>query len=215
MLTEKQKEQGERAVLGLMHEDFAKHIALKRHKRAVDIWKRYAIPYRCAYDYLKKDLKGVVPLNDCYPLPGYPKDVKKIIVHAPQDTLPNELTPNKEKQAEIEELAQRYREYDTFTDEWNYRFLHFLQGYDFKAFKPFDFTGVNENMSYADLSLLQKVYKRLQAEYESNPTAYINTEPVYLDEYKEQYTSTLYELVMDNKTKQERKELLKRIGVGE
>jgi len=205
MLTEKQKEQGERAVLGLLHEDFVKHRALKRHKRALEVWKMYGIPYKCTLDYLKKDLQDVVLLNDCYPLPGYPKDVKKIIVHVPQDTLPNELTPNEEKQAEINEYARQFIKYQRFDEEWKYRFLHFLDNYDFSLFTAFDFTGMNEDISLSDLNLLRNVYTRLQAEYKSNPTDYINTEPVYLDEYKEQYTSTLYELVMDNKTKQERK----------
>lgn len=228
MLTEKQKEQAERVLLGLSHDDLMKYRALKRHEAAVVMWQKYAIPYKVAYDYLKRDLSSVVRINPCYPLPGYPKDkFKPILVHVPQDTLQDGVTPNEEKQREIEELEKALSKYrqpyesnerttsECWDDVWCYKYGHLLVDYNINSFTCFDFHGGSEKMNEADEGLMRNIYERRQETYQRNASKYIACEPEYKPEYDNLYTLTLYVLVYENEAEKERKELLKRIGVGE
>lgn len=229
MLTEKQIEQAERMIMGLSNDDVNKYRALKRHKNALEMWSRYLIPYRIAIDYLKRDLSGVVRINPCYPLPGYPKDkIKPILVHVPKDTMPDELTPNIEKQNEINEYERTLWEYRRILknecnnddigkpdlNEWCYKYGHLLEGYNIKSFSPFDFHGGSDKWYEGDIELMHKVFERLQKQYQSEPSKYITNEPEYKPEYDEQYTTSLFEFVFESKADKERKELLKRIGIG-
>lgn len=220
-MTSEQKEKAALVVMKQMHEDMEKHNALMNHKRALEIWNNFWIPYKVAKDYLKTKSHNVINITDCYPEPGYPINADRVKVRVGVDTLPNDkFTPNEEKQAEIEQYRAKYRKWRFAYDdkdgfrEWEYRFAHFFEGYDFETFTSFDFVGSNE-LQPCDLLLLQKFYKRIGNEYEKNRNAYIQTEPIYKDEYKHLFTDNIYDLVYEGTAKAERDALLKRIGVSE
>lgn len=224
MLTEEQKR---KAMIALLKkgEDLDRMVALRQHKRAKQAFTRYGLPYRVYLDNLKRyeDIeikkRDYVPINDCYPLPGYP--IQNIIE---VDFMDFDRTEIREVNPGVEYLNPDVKERvcivmrnnipcPLFSEEWEYNFLHFLKGYDFKSFTDFDFIGETGTMQLGDIRLLQKHYAEYQKKYESNPENYRQQEPPYLPEYKEQYSDYPYRIVHDKDTMIEKASLEREINI--
>lgn len=145
---------------------------------------------------------GKLMLNPCWPNPGYPIDriikVTKEEFDIPKDgsrafddmySIKN-LKP--EVREQVLQVSERYKVWrNIFDGNWEKYFLKFLKGYNFKSFTCFDFFGatigeVDPDIGLVDESqiiLMQRIYERLQNEYNENPSKYEYEDPMDCEEY--------------------------------
>lgn len=213
-------EQERKAVEVLFLQELKKiemRMAYRQHLKACKWVDKYNLPYRVATDYLKRYNKqsGVVLINECYPLPGYPaadlltftpdkvdSDNPKYHKSKNKDGKPmltidvfRHLKP--EYEAQVIEHNKQYRPWNLETaagrGAWEREFAHFLEGYDIDAFTAFDMFGsadAEENALYERKQYFKGVLDR----YRSQKNAYRTSEPPYLDEYKGKYTDRKFRL---------------------
>ena len=153
-------------------------------------------------------------LNPCWPNPGYPIDriikVSKDEFDIPKDgsrsfedmySLKN-LKP--EVREQVLQVSDRYKVWRNIFDEnWEKYFLKFLKGYNFESFTCFDFFGatigeVDPDIGLVDESqiiLMQRIYERLQSEYNENPSKYEYEDPMDCEEYFYLYQATPFTVI--------------------
>ena len=180
-------------------ETLEKAHALEMHRKACKWVTKYNLPYRVSMDYLKRydHTSGIVLINECYPAAGYkrsdllPVTVSELDYDNPALFTVNEngervysldvfKTPKPAVMARIEEHNRQFRTWDTETaaglEAWEHEFAHFLEGYDFDRFTPFDMIGQG-NMPADELNARKAYYKAIQARFEGNKSAYRTEEP--------------------------------------
>lgn len=159
MLNGKQREKAHEKILEQEGVDPVKHRAMLNHIKARYYSKRLLLPYRVCLDYIKRPkAPGEVELNDCYPLPGYPKD-KVIAVHYPRDFEKQEdyiysvngiynLDNLTESAKEIVEKNNKpYKGTGLIGDillDTEGAYIKLLEGYNLDTFSVFDWFGCGE-----------------------------------------------------------------------
>lgn len=201
------------ALMNLRTDQLKRSHAYKMHQKACKWVHKYNLPWRVSMDYLKRfDLtSGVVLINECYPLPGYPitelihitladiannpacieilPDGKKKLKPQALDTLPPDLADV------IEEHNRKYRPWDLETaagrDSWEREFAHFLDNYDFDSFSCWEMFGTSD-LPESELYARKRYYKDVLQRYRSAKSSYRANEPPYLAEYADTYTTRKY-----------------------
>lgn len=111
------------------------------------------LPYRIVLDLIKKYMRGEYSKYDI-PNALYPHDGAKIGYE-------NYTIDNVD---EIRKVCEKYGIKDKDTE---YYYTHFLQGYNFDDFKPFDFTG--GAIKTVNIEQWRNLLKDLQSDFEKNP----------------------------------------------
>ena len=116
------------------------------------------------------------------------------------------------KQAQLDASAKPYRLWNLETKEgrkaWKFYYVPLLAGYDFDGFTAFDFIGTTEDIEQAELDRLRTYYKRLQADYDKNPTDYYNgdmdadTDDYTRYRYRVEYTTDYLNILEEDARKQ-------------
>ena len=215
-LTQEQELMARYALLNKATDNLRKQQAFDHHNTACKWVTEYGLPYRVSLDYLKTHSKddGIVLINPCYPLPGYPVDGILTITGADLDydnpnlytvdekgvrTYKSELfySPNAGAAEEIRVHNLQFRTWDLETVDgltaWEYEFAHFLDGYDIDRFTAFDTFG-RGNVSDNALDAFKRTLKAIQHRFKANKQSYRTSEPVYLPEYDELYTVAAFKL---------------------
>lgn len=215
MLTEEQLLKAKIALAKKNNEDTDKILALEWHKKSKQAFTEYGLPYRVYFDYLKnryKHPRETVPINPCYPLPGFPID--KVIRVTPKDfRTPKELPAgssqddiytyenlNEEKKFAVYMLIKQSRPWEFLNDKWKNAFSMFLVGYDFMKFSEFDFMGEVGILNRGELKLLRNHYSNAVMgrfkEYKDNGE-YLLEEPAYQTEYQYLYSDKPFVVILE------------------
>lgn len=201
------------ALIDAQFREFERKVAYERHLKACAWVDTYNLPYRVSMDYMKRygHHSGVVLINPCYPLPGYPAAELLTLSHDDLDTDNPDVyrieqgrrvylmklfdTPKEEVRQRVEQHNKRFRPWDLDTDDgrrvWELEFAHFLTGYDIDAFSMFDMFGRMDADETA-LRARKRYYKGVLDRFNSGNGAYRTSEPPYLPGYEEQYTAQEY-----------------------
>lgn len=210
MLTEEQLLKAKIALARKNNEDPEKVIALECHKKAKTGFSEYGLPYRVYFDYLSeryhKD-KNTVPINPCYPLPGYPID--KVIRVRKEDFNTSDQgnvytcdNLKDEKRLAVYMLIEQLRNWERFDydGDWAHLFAMFLEGYDFTQFTEFDFIGEVGLLRPEELRLCRNFFSeaimKTFAEHKDNGQ-YMLHEPKSRPEDKYLYYEQPFILVME------------------
>ena len=215
-MTEKQREKAIQALLEKREADLQRQHAYKVRQKALKWIKKYNLPYRVSVDYLKKYglNSGIVLINRCYPLPGYPRadlltitpddlnrDLETLFTQEPGKLLKYDMklfrTPKPEVKERIEQHNRQFHTWDLETDtgleSWEHEFAHFIVPYDIDSFTVFDMFGTvdaSENALYAR----KRYFKGIIDRFNSANGAYRASEPPYLPEYADKYTTNTFVL---------------------
>jgi hypothetical protein len=203
MLT-KEQEAKARIALGLsesLKDNFEKEIAFDNHLKAVSWVEKYNLPYRLSLNYLKAYDRqyGVVAINPCYPMPGYPKaklihlKPDEILLYNPEDKPTPDgkyylnLTPADESTRQrIAENNKTFAPWDLSTaagrKQWEYYFAHFFYHVDFPKYRTFDYFGRTQRAK-GDTERIE-YWKMLQADIHISPERFMESDPL-LSEYNE------------------------------
>lgn len=213
-MTPEQVQKAELAILRQKLANIEKMTAYKQHLKAVSWVDTYNLPYRVALDYIKQHGEGggIVYINRCYPLPGYP--INGLIEVYGEDLTDNE--PNEDLRQRIEENNKQFHTWDLKTKaglkEWEKQFAHFLAGYDVLGMTNFDITGDAKADPEAAESR-KKYYVKLQQQYKKNPDAFRTSEPEYKPEYAEQYTTNEFIRLQSESERQQILAIAYKMGV--
>lgn len=166
MLTEEQLLKAKIALARKNNEDPEKIIALECHKKAKTGFSEYGLPYRVYFDYLSERYrknKDTVPINPCYPMPGYLIDkvihVTKKDFNGPDQSNGNTYDNlNEEKKFSVYMLKEQSRDWKIFDERWKNVFSMFMVGYDFMKFSEFDFIGEVGTLNPGELRLLRNYF---------------------------------------------------------
>jgi len=219
MINGVQREKAQAKILEQEGVDPARHRAMLNHIKAVYYCHLFKLPYRVCLDYIKRPRKqGEVELNDCYPLPGYPKD-KVLSVHYPSDFIKAEdniysvngiynldnLTDKAREQ--IEKHNEQFRTGCIFFDTERADFARLLEGYDLKTFSVFDWFGSraeelstpDDKMDKDSLGCMANVYKVLLDSYledkAEHPSKYRRHK--YTDNELDRYQAEPFNIIWD------------------
>ena len=126
MLTEEQLLKAKIALAQKNNEDPEKVIAYECHKKAKRAFQEYGLPYRVYFDYLSERYhrnKDTVPINPCYPMPGYLIDsvirvTKEDFKTADQGEVYSYDNLNEEKKFSVYMLIEQSRGWKMFDDKW-------------------------------------------------------------------------------------------------
>ena len=219
MMTPEQEQKARAALMEKALDDFKKGNAFERHQKACKWVFEFNLPYRVSLDYLKryKAADGVVMINRCYPLPGYPAAALLTLTPGELDEQNPDTykvdpdgrkvlnmkifdTPLQNIEEKIQENLRQFWTWDLETPEglqaWELEFAHFLDGYDIDSFTAFDMFGrpdADENALYER----KRYYKGVLDRFKHSKNAYRQNEPPYLPEYAEKYTDKRFILKWD------------------
>lgn len=201
-------------------EELDKSWALQCHRTALEWVKRYNLPYKICKQYIghPENHAGVVQINPCYPMPGYPvKDLLTFSLEDLDSENPEYYTTEEEgKHAgeriynwryfdemplpraladRVEEHNRQFMTWDLQTDagrkEWERQFAHFLEGYDIDSFSAWDMFG-DPHAAENALEEKKRYYRGILLRFRTSKEAYRATDPVYLEEYADEYTDRAY-----------------------
>lgn len=221
MLTEEQRKKAQTKILEQEGIDISKHTAMVNHIKALHYFNRFKIPYRVCLDYIKRPKQaGEIELNDCYPLPGYPKD-KLISVHYPQDFDKQEdniyslygIYELDNLKADIkEQIAEHNKQFyngNIFFDTEQADFVRLLEGYDLYSFNVFDWFGTrragteDEDITDQDCKVIASVYALLVDGYKrdkaEHPQRYRKHK--YTDKQLDNYQEQPFNIIWDTEDK--------------
>jgi hypothetical protein len=232
MLTQEQTLKARKALARLNNEDEEKKQALEWHKQAKRAFKEYGLPYKVYFNYLKDRANNdtsTIPINPCYPMPGYP--VEQVIKVTCEDfditnediegsrTLEDVYTFDhlcEDKQKAVTILSCKVKPWKTLDENWKRYFSIFLLGYDFYKFTEFDFMGEVGVLGSGELRLMQNYYTHaVVGEYMKHKDTdnYLLEVPKWEPEYNYLYTNSPYELIWDKDTIKERVYLEKLMNI--
>lgn len=230
MLTQEQTIKARKALARLNNEDEEKQQALEWHKQAKKAFENYGLPYRVYFNYLKdrhNNGSDTIPINPCYPMPGYPAE-QVIKVTCDDFNITNEdlegsrtledvytfehLCEDKQKAVTI--LKCRVKPWKTLDENWKKYFSVFLLGYDFYTFSEFDFMGEVGVLNRGELKLMQNYYSNaVMGEYAKHKDDYLLEVPKWEPEYNYLYSESPFELIWDKDTIRERIYLEKKMNL--
>lgn len=162
-MDERQKEAAERALHRVEMDELMKRIALQHRTDCINDVHFYGLPYRLLYNLQQPPEQ--VPLNHFYPRRACSSETEKRAweaVQAARDSR-GELTDE-----EVQKIRENIESAD-FTPEADRErlFTCFLEGWDFSAFKIWDWTGNRITAEEADR--LRAYYAERQKQYQDHP----------------------------------------------
>lgn len=162
-MNERQKEAAERALHRVEMNELMKSAALKRRERCIKDVSFFGLPYRVLYSLQQPP--DQTPLSRFYPFRACSAETEARVKEA--------LAEARERRGELpDEEIQAIRERLEATDytpeaDRERLFTCFLQGWDFTAFKIWDWTGNRITAEEADR--LRACYTERQKQYQDHP----------------------------------------------